>query len=236
MAQDFSRHIYLSQKWQRLRLQLITESNGICGECGGSFASEYLRVHHKTELNEFNVKDAETVYGRDNLQVVCAGCHNRMHDRASGRHETNKPERNVYIVAGAPMSGKTTYVSDVATPYDLIVDMDKLFNAVSINPIYEKPGELFPAVAAARDALYDMIQTRGGKHHNSYIITGRRLIELERLCRQMSAELIIIESTREECIERLKADHSGRDKQKWAGYIASWFDENEDFKQNTPPV
>ena len=237
MAQEFSRHIYASQKWQRLRLRLIAGSNGICTMCNGSFASEYLRVHHKTELNEFNITDANMVYGEDNLQVVCSGCHNKLHDRARDKGTPReRPERKVYIVTGAPMSGKTTYVNDTATPFDLVIDLDKIFYALSINPLYEKPNELTSAVFLVRDALYDMIRTRGGRHHNSYIVSGRNLSELERLAKQLNAEITIVKSTREECLSRLKSDRSGRNKLKWAEYIARWFDENETHELNTPPA
>ena len=227
------KNIYASRKWQRYRLQLVHEANGICELCGGMFDSGYLRVHHKTELTEGNVSDSDTVYGRDNLQVLCADCHNKIHDRFKKYLEEKrllKIERKVYIIAGAPMSGKTTYVEDAATKFDLIIDLDKIFHAISINQLYDKPAELTTAVFVIRDVLYDMIRTRGGKHHDSYIISGRPLPELERLTKQLSAELIIIESSEEECLTRLDRDINGRDKDLWKNFISDWFEINKNFR------
>ncbi|MCL2771981.1 MAG: HNH endonuclease [Oscillospiraceae bacterium] len=226
------KQIYASRKWQRYRLQLIHEANGICELCGKMCDSSYLRVHHKSELNEINISNPDIVYGRDNLQVICADCHNKVHDRFENYLEEKrqiKLERKVYIIAGAPMSGKTTYVQDAATGFDLIVDLDKIFQALSVNPLYDKPAELTAAVFAVRDTLYDMIRTRAGKHHDSYIISGRPIAELERLAKQMSAELVIIESSEEECLARLKSDTSGRDKDMWKKFISDWFNVNKNF-------
>ena len=227
------KQIYASRKWQNYRLQLITESNGICELCQGMFDSAYLRVHHMTELNDFNISDPDIVYGRDNLQVLCGNCHNKLHERFTKYLEEKKQlklERKVYIVTGAPLSGKSTYVRDVATRYDLIVDLDEIFKALSVNPLYDKPNELAPAVFAVRDTLYDFIKTRSGKNHNSYIISGRPLSELERLAKQLSAELVILESTEAECLERLEHDGSGRDKIMWKKFILDWFSVNKNYR------
>ena len=237
------KHIYASRKWQRYRLQLVNEVNGICEICNRMYDSSYLRVHHKTELNDFNITNPDIVYGRDNLQVICADCHNKIHDRFKEYLEERKQlklSRKVYIIAGSPMSGKTTYAEDNATKFDLIIDIDKIFQALSINSVYDKPNELTTAVFAVRDVLYDMIKTRAGKHHDSYIISGRPIAELERLAKQLTAEVIIIESSKDECLTRLEMDASGRDKEMWKGFISNWFAQNEEYIKSsirtTPPV
>ena len=61
---------------------------------------------------------------------------------------------------GAPCSGKTSYVMQVATRYDLIVDLDKIHQAICICDIFDKPDATKKLAYDIRDLLLDVIKVR----------------------------------------------------------------------------
>ena len=70
--------------------------------------------------------------------------------------QTNQPRRSkVYLVCGAPASGKTTYVKQHKEPGDFVLDLDVLRQALGA-PV--KISDCFqPQVMAIRDLLYQHI-------------------------------------------------------------------------------
>lgn len=220
---------YKSKEWLKFRDVIIYERQdavtkvNYCSHCHKQIVSNYdLIIHHKTELTEANVNDYNISLNPDNVEIVCFNCHNKHHARFG--HEGKK---RVYIVYGSPLSGKTTWVEQYAQPNDLIVDMDKLHEAVSINNRYEKNDRLNDPVFALRDTLYDVIKYRRGKWQCAYvIITGALAGERERLMQRLNADqCVFIEAAHDECIKRLDSrDMNSESKKKWRGYIDKWFE------------
>ncbi len=77
MAQEFSKKIYNSKKWQGVRLLALQRDNYSCKQCG-ELAAE---VHHIVHLSPKNIHDPDIVFGLDNLMCVCKDCHNQIHER-----------------------------------------------------------------------------------------------------------------------------------------------------------
>ena len=110
-----------------------------------------------------------------------------------------------YLVYGAPCSGKTSYVNQVATRYDLIVDLDKIHQAICVCDIFDKPDATKKLAYDIRDLLIDAIKVRKGDWENAYVIgTYPKRSERERLITELGAEPIYIASTKEECINRVQ--------------------------------
>lgn len=177
-------------------------------------------LHHKEELTEDNVDDVNVSLNPDNVECIHFKCHNKEHKRFGFSGQIVK---QVFIVYGSPLSGKTTWVKDNATSKDLIVDIDSLYEAVSNAPRYEKPRAVSSLVFDLRDTLLDRIKVRSGKWENAYIIGGYPLeAERQRLSERVNADrIILIESTQAECLQR--AEESGRPDE-WKSYIKEWFD------------
>lgn len=221
---------YRSKPWGLLLVTLKHErvnSSGqlICEYCGKPIVKKYDCIgHHKTELTEDNFTNAEISLNPDNIMLVHHKCHNVIHNKlAHGR-------RSVYIVYGSPMSGKTSYVNSVKAEGDLIIDMDSIWQCVSGADRYIKPQRLNAVVFGVRDYLLDCIKYRRGKWLNAYIIGGYPLIsERERLAKELSAELIFIDTDYETCVSRL-IECTDRDKKVWEQYISEW------WEKYTPPT
>lgn len=197
---DKIHRFYLSKAYKDLSYLLKLKSEGRCSECGRTFAIEKLRTHHIIELTLANIDDVNITLNPENIKVVCHGCHNKEHRRFSG-----KVNKKVYLVYGAPCSGKTSYVNQVATRYDLIVDLDKIHQSICTCAMFDKPEATKKLAYDIRDLLIDAIKVRKGDWENAYVIgTYPKRSERERLISELGAEPIYIASTKDECINRIQ--------------------------------
>lgn len=225
---------YKSKAWTKFRKVIIeerTESDGFvrCAMCGKPILKKYdMVLDHIKELDDISANDASIALNPDNIQILHFRCHNQKHNRFVAGHAATyrQPRKHVYIVYGSPCAGKSTWVRSVATEDDLVVDLDDIWEAVTIMPKYQKPGALKSVVFELRDKLYDIIKYRSGKWANAYVITGGALAgDRERLMQRIGAdEMILIDATEEECLERIGARSMDEEQRaEWRGYIREWF-------------
>lgn len=215
-------NFYTSDKWVNFRLNLILERGNTCERCGKKInKGRDIIGHHKIELTPENVHDYNISLNPDKVEIVCFDCHNKDHKRFG-----YQGKKEVYLVYGPPMSGKSSYVREHMMRGDLIVDMDSLYAAVSFLPDYDKPDNLYSNVIQMQNTLLDNIKTRYGKWHSAWVIGGYAdKYKRERLADDLGAELIYCELDREQCISRL---HGDEDRQyridEWTKYIDKWFE------------
>lgn len=220
-------NFYKSDRWQQLtriiRLDR-TDKDGhiICAYCGEPIVKAYDCIcHHVIPLNENNVNDAEIALNPDNILLVHHKCHNRIHNK----FRTDEAVRQVYLVYGPPLAGKTTWVNQVQNKGDLIVDMDNIWQCISGLDRYQKPRRLNSCVFGMRDYLLECVRYRRGKWLNAYVVGGYPLIsERERLCNALGAREVFIDTAKEECLKRLNDCSDGRDKDEWERFIDDWWD------------
>ena len=181
------------------------KSGGVCAKCGGVFDISELRPHHKVELTLDNIDDVNVTLNPDNIEVLCHDCHNAAHKRfgyvVGAKH--------VYLVYGSPCAGKTTYVNSVATRNDLIVDLDKIHRAICICGLYDKPDATKRVAFNVRDYLLDEVRTATPrrKWQDAYIIgTYPDRIDRDVFVQDYGAELVHIDTSKEECIKRAYQD------------------------------
>lgn len=212
---DKLHQFYISKPWRDLSYNLKIERKGKCEWCGARplhFSS--LIGHHKEELTELNVDNINVSLNPNKIEIICQQCHNKEHRRFGNK-------QNVYIVYGSPLSGKNTLVSELVQYGDIVLDIDALYKAITGQPEYIKPKNTRFNVFKIRDSLLDQIKTRYGQWYDAYIIGGYPdKYERERLAKELGAELIYCESTKEECIDRL--ENSNKPKA-WLEYIEDWW-------------
>lgn len=167
MLTDF----YRSNEWIKFRQVVIFDRlvNGdvMCEYCGKPIVKAYdIILHHVTELTEDNYTDATIALNPTNIKIVHHKCHNAIHNKLS------YSERQVYIVYGSPLSGKSSWVNEVAEVGDLIIDIDNIWQCVSGCDRYVKPNRLKSVVFNVRDNLLESVKYRRGKWLNAYVIGG----------------------------------------------------------------
>ena len=215
---------YRGRGWETFRAGLINERVNeegfvICAHCGKPIVKAYDIIgHHVIELTEENYQDVTISLNPENVVLVHHRCHNKIHNKLS------YSGRQVFVVYGSPLSGKSSFVAEAMTEGDLIVDMDNLWECVSGCDRYIKPNRLKGVVFSMRDNLLESVKYRRGKWLNAYIIGGYPYkAERDRLLDTLGAREVFIDTPKEICLERLAACEDGRNKEEWTKYINQWW-------------
>ena len=176
------------------------------------------------------MNDAYVSLNPYNIVILCHDCHNKRHQRFGygyGNRKT-KWDKGVYLVYGAPFSGKKTFVLEHMQPGDLVIELDLLYQALSLQELYVNPSEVKANVFAVRNLLLDQVKMRYGKYQRAWVIGGYAdRATRERLANDLGAEVILIEATRSECYQRLNdcQDERANRKREFKHYIDQWFEE-----------
>lgn len=75
MAKDFAKNFYRSSAWEKCRASFIISKHGLCERCGRPGKI----VHHKVYLTPDNINDPNITLSWENLELVCATCHQHEH-------------------------------------------------------------------------------------------------------------------------------------------------------------
>lgn len=216
-------NFYRSDKWVNLLKvirseRLSPDGYNICEYCGEPIVKAYDCIgHHKIELNDNNYSDANISLNPDNIMLVHHRCHNIIHNKLTYSF------RQVFMVCGSPLAGKTSYVKAVRSEGDLVIDIDSIWQMVSMCDRYVKPNRLKSVVFSVRDNLLESVKYRRGKWLNAYVIGGYPFqAERERLADQLGARIIHIDTPKEECLNRL-AQCDDRDFNEWSKYIEDYW-------------
>lgn len=221
---------YKSKEWtglmQIIRLERMNdEGQLICEHCGKPIVHKYDCIgHHMTELTEQNYTDASIALNPENIMLLHHRCHNKIHNKLG------IGIKNVYVVYGSPCSGKSTFVRDNMEYGDIVIDIDSIWQSASNMNRYEKPNRLKQNVFGIRNHMIDMVRMRYGNWLNAWVIGGYPLIsERQRLCASLNAREIFIDTSKDECIQRLHENPNGRNIDEWIKYINEW------WKMHGPP-
>lgn len=233
---------YRGEDWKQCKAQVLQsriKSDGVvlCEHCGKPIVKGFnpnannnagaIVFHHKIYLNNYNVNDASVSINPDNIQVVHWNCHNQIHERFGFGTGNNIPEKKVWLVTGASCSGKSTWVRERLQANDIVIDIDDLWQCVSGQPRYIKPNALKPVVFKLRDELKALIQRGTGTWRNAFIIESLpskqdREREADRY-KAFNVEVITLDVTQDECLQRLHDNPSGRDIKSYEGYIQEYY-------------
>lgn len=243
MAKEFSKKFYHSQAWLDCSEAYRLMQFRICEKCGepGNI------VHHKIMLNENNINDPNITLNVDNLELLCKSCHDKEEGHfLDARRKNNKSKvttagvtfdkdgnlvksKDVSIIYGSPAAGKTSYVLEHMNDGDLVIDLDRLLEAISFKEIYQGDESLKPYVYAMRDTLYDLLEKRIGSIKKAWVIGCLpKKKEREYLAKRLRAELIHIDTNKEECLGRAMLDDRRTKKYEQKKIIEKYFKEYEE--------
>lgn len=142
---------------------------------------------------------------------------------------TQQSDKEVFIICGAPGSGKTTYASQHHQPGDLIVDMDTIVAALTgdetAHPDYEN---ILDVTIAVRNTLYNIIENGTGDWKRAFVITSSMNDgAVIALAKQLHATVHYMETTKEECKRRIANDKTRQDKELFYNLVDEWFKNHE---------
>lgn len=82
MAREFAKSFYGSKRWKKCREAYIAHrksiDGGLCESCHDS--PGYI-VHHKVEIQPWNINNPDVTLNFDNLKYDCHICHNKENNR-----------------------------------------------------------------------------------------------------------------------------------------------------------
>ena len=220
------REFYSSKEWQIARMEAISNATNERGEVIDEYTGKpitnarQIQVHHKIELTMANVNDYDISLSQDNLMVLSFASHNEVHSRFGFK------QKKVYLVIGSVCSGKSTFVKEAAGHNDVILDMDSIWEAISINERYHKPNSIKSMALSIRNTMIEQIGMRNFEGNAYVLSTESRVMPRNKLIQRINAdEIIYLKSSREECIERLYNDTTRQPYIKeYEGYINKFFD------------
>lgn len=214
-------NFYRSKEFTNLRLNIIHERTTdflYCEYCHKPILKAYDCIaHHTIHLTEQNYTDANISLNPELIQLVHHRCHNKIHNKLGYSN------REVYLVYGSPLSGKSSYVKSVLEAGDLVIDIENIWECVSGQGRHVKPNRLKSVVFSVRDNLLESVKYRRGKWNKCYVIGGYPLeAERNRLLDELGAKPILIDTSQSECLERLNKCED-RDIEEWTKYINDWW-------------
>lgn len=122
------------------------------------------------------------------------------------------------LVIGPPGSGKSTYVRERMKYGDLVVDVDELFRALTLRPMWDHPPMAINAVLTTRDYLIE-------SYEPAWVIsTNARRDYREGMRERFGAEVVVLETPADVCLARIEAD--GREGE-WGERVTRWWEEYE---------
>lgn len=149
---------------------------------------------------------------RDNLQMLCKPCHSRKTAREDGAFDSlqfpkfKKPSCCVVMVCGPPGAGKSSYVSERATPHDLVIDLDHIRAAVTGTPLYHsQDADSLDKALSHRNRMLRGLHRRA-EDTVYIIITGARKSDRDWWQDRLGAEIVILDTDLEECLRRIDKD------------------------------
>lgn len=128
----------------------------------------------------------------------------------------------LYIIYGAPCSGKSTYVKNNREWNDVVFDYDEITKALT-GRHRPKATELIESVMNLRRRL--ILDYRAGKYvnNNLWVIATRLTEDLKDDTRGLAVEVIEMPTEIGECLSRLEKDRDGRNKEKTTKIIEDYF-------------
>lgn len=129
----------------------------------------------------------------------------------------NLSELNITVVAGPPLSGKTTYVDTHRGDKDLVIDLDAIAVALGSRTTHLHSKVYLPFMLTIRDAILERLLEPHDVPHVWFIATAPK----NKQRRQWwQAKVIVLETTYEECMTRAQARGN---EDYWERLIKEWW-------------
>lgn len=127
----------------------------------------------------------------------------------------------VYLISGAPCSGKSTFVKQHMQKGDLIFDFDEIAKALTFGELHNNNPLIKDYVIDIRNLILNRLESEYDIRAAWIIVTDPTNILNNNY--YIDFEIVEMKTTKAECIERLKTNPDGRDKTEILKVIENYF-------------
>jgi len=210
---------YKSAAWRHTRQQVLTRDDSTYVRCG---LEGNIIDHIVPSYDDWNDR-----LNIDNLETLCQRCHNLKTRRDwLKRNKGSKRAMKIHIVIGYLASGKSIYFARYLTSHDLIYDYNSLASALdgsllsdvsqsNTNSVHEHYIDVSDYVALIYEMILRKIKSEQ-TFNNVWSIMTKPDERLITLLSSYDVDWLMLDTTKDECINRLKQQYS----------ISSWFNGN----------
>lgn len=246
MAYKAKNPFYEDPKWLHKRGNILRRDDYLCRQCKRYGKTTPAKtVHHIYPYGEYPQYRLTDI----NLLSLCNECHNGMHDRNNDtmtdkgiywqdkiRKELGIEDHDiiegfrVVVVWGSPASGKTSYVKQHMKQDDMVVDLDNIKQAISLQGKSASMSNLMPVALNIRAHIYDLIANREVIEADTVWVVAGLPKQSDRdyiKAKLRPNEMKHIDSDIEACIAHAMEDRERIDKETQLKIIYKWFEEYE---------
>ena len=133
--------------WKKIRKQVLERDGYVCQIQGPRCSQVADQVDHIVPLIEGGAK-----FDDRNLRAACKRCNvGRSNSSANERWKSGKTR--IVLVIGPPGSGKSTYVEEHRSSVDVVIDYDRIAEALGSGVTHNHGSTMHKATMAARNGV-----------------------------------------------------------------------------------
>lgn len=225
---------YKTERWRRLRLDVLARDAYKCQRTGVMLIGKYPDPHSPVVDHVVPHRgNPELFWDSTNLQSVSKGWHDSI-KQSIERGGIAVPHPDWFrpslipltIVCGPPASGKSTYIRDRAGPNDLIIDIDIIASEMAGTATHgwDRDQWLNAAIYRRNDIIGQL--SRPSDWSAAWLIVGEPKAKWRQwwATKLKPKAIIVIETPEIECIRRVKADPLRPWRGNSDGITRWWFD------------
>lgn len=132
---------------------------------------------------------------------------------------------NIFIICGAPGSGKTTYVKSIMTEKDIVWDMDYIRRALCLRDDvgHDLPPLTFNAAMSLRIGFMAYVKKYWVRYSHVYIITSASPKKAQQIADEFGGTLVVMQTSLDECVKNIMKDPTRKDTGKQVDLAKAWY-------------
>lgn len=148
MARSTTSPVYRHKAWRQVRPVVLERDGYRCQIKDKRCTGRATEVDHIVPF-----ADGGALYDPDNLRAACKACNVGRAAKAKASDGWRRSPTRIVLVVGPPAGGKSTFVDTHKSPGDVVVDFDRMAEAMGSSDTHTHSAGNVEATQAARNAV-----------------------------------------------------------------------------------